>query len=166
MGKCCVRAGVVFVPLMLAVATSSAADKAEAKGEKADYKVYNSYFVSNKADLKGESTYFAFADQDALGKVLRPAPPNIGQKREYLPRDIFDSRLVAAVVKRGNKLWEYQVEKVTVDGETMYVQYKVTSKNTDAVHAVPLIIAADKGKVKKVVFIENGEKAGTAEVGK
>lgn len=143
------------------------ADKTEAKGDKVGYKVYNSYFVSNKADLKGESSYLTFTDQTGLDRVLRPAPPNIGQKRAYLPKDVFDSKMVVAVIKRGNKIWQYKVEKVTADSGTLYVQYTTTSKDGGtATFASPLILTVDRGKFTSVVFIENGEKAGTAKIEK
>jgi hypothetical protein len=144
----------------------SAADKEEAKGEKVDYKSYKSYFVSNKAGLKKETSYFIFTNQDGLGKVLRPAPPNIGQKREYLPRNVFEKQMVIAVIKQGNKMWEYKVEKVSADKGTLYVQYTTTSKETTARFAVPLILAVDKGKITEVVFIEDGKKADTVKIEK
>jgi hypothetical protein len=167
MGKRWLIAVAVVVPLALAEQYGAAADKAEAKGDKVDYKVYKSYFVSNKADLKGESSYLAFTDQNGFGKVLRAAPPNIGKKREYLPKDVFKNKVVVVVVKQGNKLWEYNVEKVTADKDKLYVQYALTSKDTPGTrYAVPLIVAVDKGKLTEVVFIENGKKAGMAKIGK
>ena len=167
MGKRWAIAVAVLLPLSLVAKRGSAADKAEAKGEKTDYKVYKSYFVSNKAGLKGESSYLAFADQKSLDKIFRPAPPNIGQKREYLPRNVFESQIVVAVVKQGNKMWEYKIEKVTVDKDTLYVQYTTTSKDTPtATFASPLIVAVDKGKIASVVFVEDGAQAGTAKIDK
>jgi hypothetical protein len=159
-------AAVVVLPLAWAVA-QSAADKEEAKGEKADYKVYNSYFVSNTAGLKGESSYLAFADQKSFDKIFRPAPPNIGQKRDYLPRNAFESKIVIAVVKQGNKFCEYKVEKATVDKDTLYVLYATTSRDTPSTtYACPLIVAVDKGKIASVVFLEDGKKASTAKLDK
>jgi len=157
----------LLTPLVLPARDGSAADKAEAKGDKVEPKDYNSYFVSNKADLKGESSYLAFTDQAEFAKVLRPTPPNIGQKREYMPKDVFDSKIVVAVIKRGSKTWQYKVEKVTADKGILYVQYTTTSKDGGAAtFASPLIVTVDKGKLTSVVFIENGEKAGTVKIGK
>jgi hypothetical protein len=144
-----------------------APEKAKAKGKAVEYKVYNSYFESNKSGLKGEASYLAFKEQGAFDNVLRPAPPNIGKKRTYLPKDVFDSKLVAVAIKRGNQAFTYEVEKVTADKGTLYLQYKAKGgEATTATFASPLVVAVNKGKIKTVVFIENGEKAGTAKLGK
>lgn len=167
MGKRLLIAATVLTPFLLAAPDASAADKAEAKGDKVEHKVYNSYFVSNKADLKGESSYLAFTDAAELAKVLLPTPPLMGQKREYMPKDVFDTKIVVAVVKRGGKRWQYKVEKVTADKGTLYVQYATTSVDGGgATFASPLILTVDKGKLTSVVFLENSEKAGTAKIGK
>jgi hypothetical protein len=59
---------------------------------------------------------------------------------------------------------------VTADEGTQFVQYEATAKpgGGTATFATPLIIAVDKdkGKYTKVVFLENGKKAGEAEIGK
>jgi hypothetical protein len=165
MGMRRTMAAVQLLPLAWSAA-QSAGDKEEAKGEKADYKVYNSYFVSNRAGLKAESSYLAFADQKGFDQIFRLAPPNIGQKRDYLPRNVFASQIVVAVVKQGNKFWEYKVEKTTVDKDTLYVQYTVAHRDTGNTNACPLIVAVDKGKITSVVFLEDGKKAGTAKLDK
>ncbi len=165
-GQALLIAVAILIPLALASSRGWAADKAEAKGEKVEHKVYNSYFVSNKADLKGETSFLALIDAEALHKVLLPTPPNMRMKREYLPKDVFDAKLVVAVIKRGNKIWDYKVEKVTADKDTLYVQYTADGKDSTATHASPLIVTVDKGKLTSVVFIENGEKVGTATIGK
>jgi hypothetical protein len=169
MAKRWILAAVMVIPWTLA-ATQGApapADKNVAKGEKAEYKVYNSYFVSNKAGIKDGSTYKAFADQKSFDEVFRPTPPLIGKKREYLPRDVFDTKIVAAVIKKGNKMVEYKVEKVTVDKDTLYVQYTTKSMDTPATtFAASLIVAVDKGKIASVIFLEDGKKAGTAKLEK
>ncbi len=169
MGKRWTMAAVILIPMALS-ATQGApapADKNKAKGEKAEFKVYNSYFVSNKAGIKDGSTYKAFADQTSFETIFRPAPPLIGKKREYLPKDVFDTKIVATVIKQGHKMVEYKVEKVTVDKDTLYVQYTTTSKDTPtATFAASLILTVDKGKIATVIFLEDGKRAGTAKIEK
>jgi hypothetical protein len=60
------------------------------------------------------------------------------------------------------------VEKVTADGDTLYVQYEA-KKGPEAAntkYASPLIVSVDKGKYTTVVFLENGKKAGTVKLDK
>jgi hypothetical protein len=145
-----------------------AADKAEAKGKKVEYQAYTEgYFESNKSGLKGDTSLLTFTDAKAFDDALKKVPPLMGKKFEYLPTDAFDTKLAAAVIRRGNAIWTYKVDKVTVDGDTLYVQYDATSKDGGtATFASPLIVAVDRGKYTSVVFIENGEKVGKAKVDK
>ncbi len=143
---------------------AAAAD--EAKGEKVEYAAYPDYFEKNTAGLKGEASYLAFADAEAFAKVFALRPPLMGGKKAApVPDAAWGKQAVVAVVKRGNAVTAYTVEKVTADGETLYVQYKAEAgKPGTATFASPLVVAADKGKAKKVVFIENGKKVGEAEL--
>ena len=152
------------------VLCAAAAAGAKAKGEKVPFKVYTrAYFESNKSGLKDRpASYLAFTEQKAFDRVLRPVPPLGAKKPAYLPRNVFASKLVVAVIKRGDRVWDYKVEKVTADGGTLYVQYKASGKGGggSATFASPLIVTVDGGKYTSVVFIENGKKVGTARVGK
>jgi hypothetical protein len=148
------------------VGLSLAAEGEQAKGKKADYAVHTGYFQKNNAGLKGASSYLALATREQFDKIFGVAFI-AGAKQNFLPKDAFETKLVAAVIKRGNALWKYQVEKVTADKGTLYVQYKAASKpGGSARFASPLIVSVDRDKLTRIVFIENGKKAGTAEVRK
>ena len=157
------RLALLAVPIAL-LAASSRAD--EAKGEKVEYTTFPDYFEKNNSGLKGDQSFLVFADKDAFAKVFSLRPPVMGGKKAVaVPNDAFEKKLVFAVISRGNAITTYTVEKVTADGETLYVQYKAEmGKAGTATFASPLIISADKGKAKKVAFIENGKTVGTAEV--
>jgi hypothetical protein len=154
------------VLLASGAALAPAADKGEAKGKKVEHDVYNDYFESNKSGLKGETSFLAITDQDAFDKVFGKAVV-MGAKPNFLPKDAFDSKMVVAVIHRGNAVWKYKVDQVTADGDTLTVQYDATSKTggTATFHS-PLVVSVDKGKYTSVVFIENGEKIGTAKIEK
>lgn len=153
--------------LTVALCLAAAAGADEAKGKKVDYQVHGrGYFESNKSGLKGPASYLAFTDMDAFKKVFGIGF-TMGKKPNVLPKDAFDSKIAVAVIKRGNAIWSYEVEKVTADDGTLFVQYKATSKDGGtAKYASPLIISVEKGKYSKVEFIENGKKAGSAKIGK
>jgi competence protein ComGF len=136
------------------------------KGKKVDYLVYSSYFESNKAGLKGAESFLVFTDAKAFNKVFGKAVV-MKKKPKFLPEDAFDSQIVVAAIKRGGDIWTYKVEKVTAQGDRLHVHYRTTAKEGGgAKFASPLVVAVDKGKYAAVVFIENGKKVGTAEVGK
>jgi hypothetical protein len=152
--------------LALTAALAPAADKADMKGKDVAFDIRTGYFESNKSGLKGETSFLAFTDQDGFDKVFGKGVV-MGAKQNFLPKDAFDSLLVVAAIRRGNAIWTYKVNKVTADDDTLTVDYSATSKDGGtATFASPLILSVDKGKYTSVVFIENGEKAGTVKIDK
>ena len=144
--------------LPLLVLASPAPGDALAKGKKVEFDVHNGHFEKNNSGLKGGSSYLVFNDRDAFDKVFGIA--RVMRKQNMVPKDAFDKKMVVAVIKRGNTVTEYKVEKVTANDDTLYVQYtaKMGPAGT-AAFASPLIVSVDRDKYKSVVFIENGKKA-------
>ncbi|MCS6864002.1 MAG: hypothetical protein RMJ56_08225 [Gemmataceae bacterium] len=138
----------------------------EAKGEKVSAVVSTDYFEKNNSGLKGDVSYLVFTQAEAFDKIFQARPPLMGgNKPVLLPADVFDKHVVATVITRGNALTTYQLSKVTRDGETLYVEYQTqTGPPSTAMFASPLIVAAPKDQVKKVVFIANGKTAQTVAV--
>lgn len=159
-----IRTILFAVPLLFVTLTAQAAD--EAKGEKVEFTTYADYFEKNDSGLKGDSSYLVFVNKEGFNKVFSLRPPLMGGAKPVAPPDnTFEKKLVIAAIKRGNAITTYNVEKVTVDGDTLFIQYKATAGNAStATFASPLIATANKGKVKKVVFIENEKTVGTVEV--
>jgi hypothetical protein len=162
--------GYVLVVLFLVAAVIAAAnERDEANGKPVEFTVYTPYFEKNNSGLKGASSFLYIADQKAFDKIFQARPPLMGEaKPKLLPKDAFEKNLVAAVILRGDRPYQYKVEKVTAD-DTLYVQYQAKPTGDDkggAKFASPLIITVPKEKYRSIVFIANGKKAGTAEAGK
>lgn len=159
-----VRLALLAASFAFVAPLATAAD--EAKGEKIDHATFPDYFEKNNAGLKGDASMVAFASKEAFDKVFALRPPLMGGKKSVaVPEKAFEKQAVFAVIHRGNAITTYTVEKVTTEGDTIYVQYKATTGVAGtATFASPLIVAADKGKAKQVTFIENGKTIGTAEL--
>jgi hypothetical protein len=142
--------------------------KDDAKEEKADFKVYDGYFESNKSGLKGEASFLVFTDKKGFDNVFRPTPPLLGGKKKVLlPDNAFEAQLVAAVVKRGDRVWTYKVTGVTHCKGKATITYEAKAGQAGgATFASPLIVAVARGGLARVVFVENGKEVGTAEIGK
>ncbi len=153
--------GGIAVLVLLSLA-AVADEKDQAKGKDTTYEVYSGYFESNKSGLNGEASYLTFTNQGAFDKVFGKAVV-MGKRNHFLPKDLFDVHRVVAIIKRGPAITEYKVEKVTVDKDTVYVQYEAKAKDSGgtARYASPLILSLDKGKYTSLVFIENGKKVET-----
>jgi hypothetical protein len=71
--------------------------------------------------------------------------------------------LVVAVIKRGKATTIYTEVGTKVDGDTLTVSFKSEEgKPSTATFASPLVVAVPKGKITKVVFVENGKEIGSA----
>jgi hypothetical protein len=138
------------------------------KGDKVDAKVYTKpYFEKNNSGLTGEASFLAIADQKGFDTVFGVGFV-MGKKPDLLPKDAFDKKLVLAVIKRGNMVFEYKDVAVTKTDNVLYVAYTANGKGAGgtAKFASPLIVEIPKGDYKSVVFFENGKKAGMAEIKK
>jgi inhibitor of cysteine peptidase len=139
--------------------------KKGAPERKVDYQRYESYHENNNDGLKGKTSYLAFTSQADFDKVFGPAAtmgPN-----SFLPDNSFGSKLVVAAIRRGGFLSKYDVTKVTARGRTLYVWYNLKDEpSSSATFRSPLILAVDKGDYSRVVFMQNGRRAGTASLPK
>jgi hypothetical protein len=149
--------------LPLAVFASADDKKDEAKGKAVEFTHHDKgYFEKNNSGLKGDASFLTFTNREDFDKVFGVGV-TMGGKEKLLPKDAFDNKVVVAVIKRGTGITKYDVEKVTNDDGTIYVQYKAETPNAGgtAKYNSPMIISLDKGKYKEVVFIENGKKTET-----
>jgi hypothetical protein len=147
--------------LALGLTAVAAADDTKAKAVKFD--VHSGYFESNRSGLKGESSYLAFSDPTSFKNTFGTAFV-MGKRPNVLPKDAFDTKVVAAVIKRGTSIYQYKVKSATTLGKTLTVTYSAEERpgGGTARFASPLIVSVPKGDYKEVVFVENGKKAGGA----
>ncbi|MFO0803568.1 MAG: hypothetical protein U0791_10685 [Gemmataceae bacterium] len=129
---------------------------------KVEYTRHTGHFEKNNAGLKDEPSLLLIADQKRFDAIFGSAF-TMGAKPNVVPNGAFEKKIVAAVIHRGNAVWTYEVEKVTVQGGTLTIRYKATEgKASTAKFASPLIVSVDKGAIKKVMFVENGKDIGSA----
>lgn len=161
-------AGVLFCLGMIALlGAAGAADSAAdlPKGEKVEYTHYSKgYFEKNNSGLKGDASFLVVTEQKMFDQFFGVGVV-MGMKPTLLPADAFDTLMVLAVIRRGNAVWTYEVERVTADKDTLYVAYKATEGVAgNARFSSPMILSLKKGEYKSVVFIENGKKAAAVEL--
>jgi hypothetical protein len=156
----------MVLAVVAAIGLTAAAGAEEAKGKKVAYAVHTGYFEKNNSGLKGDSSYLAVGTQAQFDKIFGVAFV-VGAKQNFLPKGAFESKQVAAVIKRGKALWKYTVENVSAEEGTLYVSYKAMSEDGGGARfASPLIVSVQRGPYTQVVFIENGKQAGKAELPK
>jgi hypothetical protein len=154
---------VLFVLPLAGFALAADGKKDEAKGKALEFTHHDrGHFEKNNSGLKGDASFLIFTNRDDFDKIFGVGVV-MGGKEKLVPKDAFDTKVVAAVIKRGAGITKYEVEKVTNDDGTIYVQYKAETKEGGGTAKLssPLIVSLDKGKYKEVVFIENGKKTET-----
>ncbi|MEI6534487.1 MAG: hypothetical protein WCN98_04025 [Verrucomicrobiaceae bacterium] len=135
---------------------------AEPEGKKpAAYDTHDGYFVSNKFEPERAASFVIVQDKESFDKVFGSAFV-MKDKHHRLPNDAFDSKIVIAVVKRGNATCEFKVQDVAVKDGAITVTYTVTATpQPSATFACPLILSIARGDYTTVQFIENGKVAET-----
>jgi hypothetical protein len=127
-----------------------------------EFQQYDSYFEKNNSGLKGKTSYLVLANQEQFDKIFGSAATM--EQNNFLPPDVFKSKIVFATIKRGS-MRHYDDVKVTAEKGEIFVWYNAKDDAPgSATFSTPLILAVDKGKYSEVVFIENGKKAGTAKI--
>lgn len=132
-----------------------------------EFTVHTGHFEKNTSGLKDEPSLLILTDDAAFGKVFGTVPPaGLGggaRKNNPVTKEVFEKNVVVAVIKRGKAITTYTEVSTKADGETLTVSFKSEAgKEGTATFASPLIVAVPKGKITKVVFVENGKEIGSA----
>lgn len=90
-----------------------------------EHKTWNGYAESRDSGLKGDASFLALTAKSEFSRVFDPVLTPRGRP-DVIPADAFDKQLFVAVIKRGDVLWDYKVEKVTANGDTLTVHYRAT----------------------------------------
>jgi len=126
-----------------------------AQPAKLAFDTYSGYFVSNQFEPNAASSFVAVADQAQFDKVFGAAVV-MRDKSHRLPNDLFKANIVLAAINRGNAVWEYKVQGVTVTGGVVELRYASTTTNSPtATFACPLIVSIPKGKYTAIRFVDN-----------
>lgn len=151
------------IAVVTALPLALLADDTKAPG----FTVHTGHYEKKDSGLKDEPSLLLLTDSDAFGKVFGTIPPaGFGggvRKNNPVTKDTFDKSLVAAVIKRGKAITTYTEVTTKTEGDTLTVSFKSEAgKEGTATFASPLVVAVPKGKIARVVFVENGKEIGSA----
>lgn len=137
------------------------------KEDKVPFEVYaKGYFIKNTAKLPGNPAYLVLQDKKAFDEVFGVGVV-MGAKPKFVDAKVFENNMIVAVIKAGNAITTYEVEKVRRDKNKLIVQYKAMAKDpSTAQFRSPLIVSVPRADVAEVVFVENGKEASKAGVKK
>jgi hypothetical protein len=150
-------AAIIAVPVLV-LAFAPAPD---AGSRPVEYKACNGYAESRDSALKGDASFLAVTSMAEFSRLFAPVLTPRGAP-DPVAKDAFDTRLFVAVIKRGDALWDYKVEKVTANGDTLTVRYTATPRKGGAVtHGEtmrkPVGISTSKGETIRVRATEKAD---------
>ena len=115
------------------------------------------YFVSNQFEPASAASFVIARDQKAFDQVFGIAQV-MRDKAHRLPPDAFDSKIIVAVIKRGNATVKYKVDSVNDEAGVLAIHYTTHSQASNtATFACPLILSTPRGDYASVQFIEDGQ---------
>lgn len=131
------------------------ASQKEPEGQKVAYTVHSGYFRRNDSGLEDPLHALVITDQKRFDQIFGVAFV-MGAKPKVLPEKAFDTLVVCALIRQGNKVWTYTVTGVTQQEGVLTIQYKATAADGGtATFASPLIVSVPQGDYRQVRFFEN-----------
>lgn len=122
------------------------------------YERYDKYFEKNNSGFTAAASVHMFLDRLKFDRMFAGVP-SMGPGT-YLPQDVFETRFVFAVVKRGGFTVKYRVNSVVRDFSTLHIYYEATQTpiKGSIVHS-PLILAIDNVDFdySEIIVTENGK---------
>jgi hypothetical protein len=115
-----------------------------------EHKLCNGYAESRDTGLKGDFSFLALTSKTEFSRIFAPVLTPRGAP-DPVAKDAFDTRLFVAVIKRGDVLWDYKVEKVTANGDTLTVNYAATPRKGGAAQGKATKRAPDSTSTSKGV---------------
>lgn len=150
-------------PMILSLCLSSLGAAACNDAQPVEFTVHSGYFERNDSGLTGPVSYLLIDDRTSFDKLFGVGF-TMGPRPNVLADDAFDSRTVAAVIRRGGAVWDYKVQAVTVDNDALTVRYTANAHDGGgAQFASPLIVSVPRGRFTQVVFVDGGKEVGRAE---
>jgi hypothetical protein len=143
--------------LLVLAMIASVAVAANADSGSFAVETYSGYFVSNKFEPDAAASFVVINNQARFDEVFGTAYV-MHDKSHRLAADTFKSKIVAAVIHRGNATWEFKVDGATVKDGVAQLRYTASATNRDtASFACPLIVSLPAGDYHAVQFVENGK---------
>ena len=127
MVKTLLFAGLGIVVLAAPLLVFAFAPAPDAGSKPVEYRTVNGYAESPDSALKGDCSCLAFTAKSEFDRVFSPVLTPRGLP-DPVSKIAFNTRLFVAVIKRDEVLWDFKVEKVTANGETLLVQYGATRR--------------------------------------
>jgi hypothetical protein len=133
---------------------------------KLKFDTYSGYFVSNTFEPDAAESIVVTTNQEQFDKVFGVAFV-MNDNSHRLPKDAFESNVVVVMIKRGNAMWDFKVEGVSLKDGVVELHYTSASTKSDtATFACPLIASIPKGEYKAIQFVENGKEVKRVDIQK
>ena len=108
--------------ILLGVLPGFSGDK---KDDKVPFEVYaKGYFVKNKAPLPANPTFLVLPDKKAFDEIFGVGVV-MGAKPKFVDDKVFETNMIVTVVKSGNAVTIYEVEKISRDKDRLNIASEI-----------------------------------------
>ena len=122
------------------------------------FRVHNGYSVKSSFGEDGSTTCLVFRDKAGFEAVLYWIADH--NPYEPIPDSDFGTRIFPVVIKKGNKFWKMDVDRVTYvqNDRSVHVYFKSTlvADNMTWIALIPLVLSIASTEYSTVSFYENG----------
>jgi hypothetical protein len=118
------------------------------------FSIHEGYSV--KRGLAEGTHFFAFHDKTGFDEVLYWISDH--NPHQPIPETYFATKIIIAVVKKGNRYWQMTVRRVTFRERIVTVDYaaRVVAEDMSWTAAIPLVASIPIVDYESIAFIENG----------
>lgn len=120
------------------------------------YTVFSHYFEKNNSGLSGDSSYLVFENRAQFDRIFGAAA-TMGGNQHFLPDDVFQDKLVIAVIRRGTFTLAYKVDRIAAAHQVLTVEFSTEETASPTAHfSSPLLLSVPREEYHRILFIENG----------
>lgn len=111
---------------------------------------------SVKRGLAEGTHFFAFHDKTSFDEVFYWISDH--NPRQPIPETYFATKIIVAVIKKGNRYWQMTVRKASFRDRNVTVDYaaRLVVEDMSWTAAIPLVISIPIVDYESIAFVENG----------
>jgi hypothetical protein len=151
----------IFIMVTFLVSCDYLFNPSDSNEDILSFSTYEGYSVKNIYSYKEGTYFFAFRDKASFNQVLFWIADH--NPHQEMPESEFNTKIVIAVIKIGNRFWEMRPNKVSLKEKVITVNYtaKIVADNLSWTAGIPLVITIPIVDYEQIKFKENGVAVGS-----
>jgi len=155
------RVPLIFIMVVFLVSCDYLFNPSDTNEDILSFSTYEGYSVKKIYSYKEGTYFFAFRDKAGFDQVLFWIADH--NPHQEMPESEFNTKIIIAVIKIGNRFWEMRANKVSLKEKVITVNYtaKIVADNMSWTAGIPLVITIPVVDYESIKFNENGVDVGS-----